>query len=629
VALTIGIEGQSTPVRVGGSVITIGRAPGNDVRVPDNRISSRHGRLVRQGEGYFYEDLGSRNGSLVEHGGERIVVAPGDRVPVVMGDRLLLGDLHAPVALEVQAAPQVSMGGGTGGTVVARRALVEPGAPVGDSVGDGDTLRALFALLTDLSGRVDPDAVLDRIAEATLERFAHARSVSVQQRDGDDRWVMAHARQRESGEVPQPSETLLRRTVESREAVAYVPGTGPAPSASVIGLAGAAMVPLLAGDEAIGVLHVDSRVRGFAAQDLAWLGVVGTHVAAHLVAARRFHALSQSAERLQAENNTLRSAARLPRPIIGRSEALQKALSHMERVARTTTTVLVTGETGTGKELAARYLHVHSRRADGVFAPINCGALPEALLNSELFGHKKGAFTGAHTDRKGLFEAAEGGTVFLDEIGEISPAVQVRLLRVLQEREVQPVGAVRPIKVDVRIIAATNRDLQAEVAKGEFREDLYYRLAVFPVRLPPLRERHGDVMLLADRFREASCGRHDRWVGTFTEAASKALAGYHWPGNVRQLEHEIERAVILTDDGQPIELTALSEAITGQTPADQPTGVLPQGQLKAVMAVLEERVIRRALGEHGGNRTRAAEALGISRQALQMKLAKWRVRDAE
>jgi Nif-specific regulatory protein len=368
-------------------------------------------------------------------------------------------------------------------------------------------------------------------------------------------------------------------------------------------------------------------VRGFGAEDLAWLGVVATHVAAHLVAARRFHALSASAERLEAENTTLRGAARLPRPIIGQSEALSGTLRQLQRVARTTTTVLVTGETGTGKELAARYLHALSRRGEAPFAPINCGALPEELLNSELFGHRKGSFTGAHSDRKGLFEAAEGGTVFLDEIGEISPAVQVRLLRVLQEREVQPVGAVRPVPVDVRIIAATNRDLKAEVAKGTFREDLYYRLAVFPVRLPALREREGDVLVLAERFREVACGRHDRWVGTFTEAARQLLAGYHWPGNIRQLEHEIERAVIMTDDGQPIEVSALSTALTGEVPADQPMGALPTGKLKDVMGVLEERVIRRALDEHGGNRTRTAEALGVSRQALQVKLAKWRDRD--
>ena len=603
-ALTIVVEGQA-PVRATSPVVTVGRVAGNDVVVADARISSRHGRLVRRGEGYAYEDLGSRNGSLVERDGERTVVKAHAPVPVRSGDRLLLGDLVSPVVVEVREAPDTGALPNLGATVVAARA-------VGSDEPTGDQLSELFGLLRDLAGQTEPESVMERIVEAVLSRFDHAHAAGV--------WLLDHAgemrRECARGEATQPSRTLMERAIESREVVSYVPGADAGPE-SVAGLAGSVVLPLLAGPDAIGVLQVESRRRAFAVDDLAWLGVLGTHVAASLVAARRFRALADA-------NTGLRH---MPRPIIGESEVLKKALKALERVARTDTTVLVLGETGTGKELAARFVQAHSRRADAPFAPVNCAALPENLLNSELFGHRKGAFTGANRDHKGLFESADGGTVFLDEIGEISPAVQVRLLRVLQEREVQPVGSTAPVRVDVRIVAATNRDLMEEVKAGRFREDLYYRLAVFPVMLPPLRARTGDITLLAERFREMACARHDRWIGRFTPDALIALQRFAWPGNIRQLQHEVERAVILAGDSEPIDLDELSPHVTGGTAPDA-TEVqgLPTGELRRVMAALEEQVIRRALEEHGGNRTRTAETLGISRQALQAKLAKWRDR---
>lgn len=620
-AISIRIEGQpGAPLRFGGSVITLGRAAGNDLPLADSRIGGRHGRLLRRGEGYQYEDLGSRNGSLVEHAGERQVVNPGEPVDVAAGDRLLLGDLHAPVVLVVEHAPQAAAGGETSGTVVGRRAVTREG-----ELSDPAMLRALFHLLTDLSGQMEPDQVIDRILGATMERFAQARAVALLQPAGQNGWSVVASRDRTPGPPLKPSADLIERTIQAQEVVAFVPQAGD--PAQLAGIIAGAVAPLFAGAHPIGLLYLDSRVQPFLAPDLAWLGVISAHVAAHLVTARRFHAVQASNQRLEAENQALKKAKGLPRPILGSSDALTRTLRQLERVAGTDTSVLVTGETGTGKELAARFLHVHSKRADAPFAPLNCGALPEELLNSELFGHKRGSFTGATGDRKGIFESAEGGTVFLDEIGEISPAVQVRLLRVLQEREVQPVGAVRPIKVDVRIIAATNRDLKAEVAAGNFREDLFYRLSVFPVRLPPLRERGGDIVLLAEHFRERALSRHDRWVGPFTPEAEAALRRYAWPGNIRELEHAIERALILTDDGQPIDTEALGPAISGAPPAAAHPGALPEGPLKDVLAVLEEQLVRRALDQHGGNRTHAAEALGISRQALQVKLAKWRERD--
>lgn len=596
--------------------VQIGRVAGNDLVVADPRISSRHGRLIRQPDGQVvYEDLGSRNGSIVEHGGQRIVARPNAPVPIAPGDHLLLGDLVSPVRIalaDAQGAAPVE------GTVVARQAM-HGAAGLGEV--DPAMLRDLFTLLHSLSSETDVDAALVRIVDAVLARFDHAASARVLQRDGTGAWIATQ----EKGETQRPaSATLAQRAIDARELVSYLPQAEVGPK-SAAGLAGAVIVPLLAGEQAIGVLHVDSRTRPFRDAELAWLRIVGTYVAASLISARRFTAL-------QAQVDDLRSAAHMPRPIVGESPSLARALKQLARVARTQSTVLVLGETGTGKELAARYVHAHSPRAEATFAPVNCAALPETLLESELFGHRKGAFTGAISDRKGLFESADGGTVFLDEIGEIDPAVQVKLLRVLQEREIQPVGARSPIKVDVRIVAATNRDLKAEVAAGRFREDLYYRIAVFPVCLPPLRERAGDVVLLAERFRQTACARNGVFNTGFTPAALAALTRCPWPGNVRQLEHEIERAVILADEGEPIDTDALSDAVMGARPApateSEPTEAeLPEGPLKDVMAQLEERVVRRALDAQNGNRTQAAKALGISRQALQVKLAKWRRRD--
>ena len=630
---------QARPVAIGGASISLGRQPDNDVVLADPRISGHHGRLFRAGEGYAYEDSGSRNGSLIERGGERVVVEGHAGEDVATGDRLLLGDLVSPVVITIDDVPKAAPRG-TGETVVARHAVADsdrsdpgaatilrdPGAGL-PSPEDAAAMRALFRLLYRLSGQVDPGEVMRRVAVAIMERFPWARSVTVLgHRQGREDFDVDFTRLREGeGEIRTPSRTLVRQAIDEREVIGYIPG-GDAPSASVHGLAGAVLVPLLAGDQVAGVLHVDSVRRPFSNQDLAWMSIVGTHIAASLSCARRYRAIAHSEASLREQNEQLRQTVALGRPIIGESCALKKSLYQLERVARTLTTVLLLGETGTGKELGARYVWAHSRRAEGPFSPLNCAALPENLLESELFGYRKGAFTGATHDRVGLFQAADGGTVFLDEIGEITPAVQVRLLRVLQEREVQPVGATRPVPVDVRIVAATNRDLMAEVAAGRFREDLYYRLAVFAVELPPLRDRRGDVELLAERFREQVCARHDIWVTGFTAEALDAIRRFHWPGNVRQLEHEVERAVIMAGDGAPITVSDLSPGLTGaRDPAlDEGMGDLPTGKLREVMDGLERRVVRRCLEEHDENRTRAAVTLGISRQALQAKLARWK-----
>ena len=312
--------------------------------------------------------------------------------------------------------------------------------------------------------------------------------------------------------------------------------------------------------------------------------------------------------------------------IIGHSERMQAVYQMIETVAEVQSTVLVTGESGTGKELVARAIHVLSPRAERPFVSINCGAFTETLLESELFGYVKGAFTGANTNRKGLFEAANRGTIFLDEIGEMSPAMQVKLLRVLQERKVRPVGAHEELDIDTRVIAATNRDLSAMVRDGQFREDLYYRVSVIPIVLPALRERAEDIAELTEHFIKKFCAQTGRQVG-IGEKAMRLLQAYSWPGNVRELEHTIERAVALerTDTIQP---ERLPEQITNYPTRMTSAFALPEEGLNIVayLEQMEKTYVLEALRRTGGNQTRAAELLHLSVRSLRHLLDKHQIR---
>ena len=305
--------------------------------------------------------------------------------------------------------------------------------------------------------------------------------------------------------------------------------------------------------------------------------------------------------------------------IIGESGWMQEVLALVKRVAPSNATVLIRGESGTGKELIARAIHHNSRRASGPLVSLNCAALPEQLLESELFGHERGAFTGAVAQRKGRFEAADGGSIFLDEIGDLSSTLQVKLLRVLQEREFERVGGTRTIAVDVRVLAATHRDLEQAMREESFREDLYYRLNVVAIQIPPLRERREDIPLLLDHFLRKFAEKNRRDVTGLTAAARDALLKYDYPGNVRELENLVERAVLLCR-GQVIDLEDLpATAHPGQRSAGQP---LPR-DLPGVLADIERQAIESALARSGGIQTQAAEALGISERVLRYKMKKY------
>jgi two-component system, NtrC family, response regulator AtoC len=333
-------------------------------------------------------------------------------------------------------------------------------------------------------------------------------------------------------------------------------------------------------------------------------------------------AKAEEREALRRENRALKEAARQDRALselLGQSEGILRVLRLIDKVAEYRTTVLIQGESGTGKELVARALHTRSARAERAFVAINCGAIPESLMESELFGHKRGAFTDAHSDKRGLAQEADGGTLFLDEVGELTLPLQVKLLRVLQEGVVRPLGGVKDIQVDARIVAATVRDLAKEVAAGRFREDLYYRLNVLQINVPPLRERQADIPLLVDHFIERNNSRLGTRIQGLDASAKKLMLAYHWPGNVRELENVIERAVVLAD-GELLGIEALPSQL--HDPSDAVAGALQSGELsiKRATALIEQSLIRRALDKTRGNRTAAAKLLEISHRALLYKI---------
>jgi transcriptional regulator with PAS, ATPase and Fis domain len=310
--------------------------------------------------------------------------------------------------------------------------------------------------------------------------------------------------------------------------------------------------------------------------------------------------------------------------LVARSPAMRALLALAERAMRSPATVLVTGETGTGKELLARAIHDGSPRRDGAFVAVNCAAFPDTLLESELFGHVRGAFTGADREKPGLFEAAHGGTLFLDEVGETSPSLQAKLLRALQEREVRPVGGMRARRVDVRVVAATNRALHGEVARGAFREDLYYRLAVFHLAVPPLRARPEDVLPLAEHFLDRHGAREGKRGCRLAAEAADLLRLHPWPGNVRELENEMQRALALVEAGEVITAGHLSDPLQDALRPARESALAPgRDTLRAQMVRLEAWLLRRALDAHGGRRAATARTLGITREGLYKKMRRF------
>lgn len=389
-------------------------------------------------------------------------------------------------------------------------------------------------------------------------------------------------------------------------------------------------VPLRTRKCFLGVFYALNKESGaFTEREEKILEILSSTIAVSLENARLYGELKDHVHALKRERKILINQMRVKsgfNEIIGSSPAIRRMFDLMERVIDSTTTVLIQGETGTGKELIAKVLHYNGPLQNKPFIVENCAALPESILESELFGHVRGAFTGAISNKKGLFEIANGGTIFLDEIGEMSPLMQVKLLRVLQDGEFRPVGANRNIKTNVRIIAATNRDLVQEVKKGRFREDLYYRINIFQITPPPLRERIEDILALANHFLEKHARKNKKKVPALTPQALDLLMRFDWPGNVRELENEMERARAMAGGGKTISTEILSDKIKRldtdrsiEKTDDQTT------TLKEAVRRLEKTMIYQSLDSLGGNQTKAAKALGLSRQGLINKVTAYNI----
>lgn len=378
-------------------------------------------------------------------------------------------------------------------------------------------------------------------------------------------------------------------------------------------------VPIKIGNETIGALSVDRSPaeRDELEENLRFLSIMASLVAQ---AVKIRQNIMEEKRALVEENSRLHEELRerfRPSNIVGSSRAMQDVFDMIAQVSRSDATVLVRGESGTGKELVAHAIHYNSARADKPFVKVNCAALPETVIESELFGHEKGAFTGAVQSRKGRFEYANGGTVFLDEIGDLSPSTQIKLLRVLQEREFERVGGNETIRVNVRIIAATNRNLEKAIETSEFREDLYYRLNVFPIHMPPLRDRKSDILLLADHFIEKYAEQNHVAVRRISTPAIDLLMSYHWPGNVRELENCVERAVLLSVDE-----VIHSHHLPPSLQSAESTNTEFHGTLEESIDNLERELIQEALKSTRGNMAKAARFLGITERIMGLRVKK-------
>ncbi|MGE5186975.1 MAG: sigma 54-interacting transcriptional regulator [Acidobacteriota bacterium] len=633
--------GEPRVHRIAGPNATIGRSPASTVVLGDYHLSGDHAQITLIGDHYVFRDLRSTNGSAIERDGQRLAVDATNRWELALadGDVLLLGNRNDPVRIAVRIGEEVEEE--LGDRLVASRSIMDLPL-VADQIdaSPADAVR-VYKALQPLGARLEPSEVIEAVVNATFELLPRATHVGILLRSESDkdRFALAVSRQRATEHAStklttdpvRASRVVLRRVLADRAAILTANAQEELSSSESIAggqILSMVAVPLWRGDDIIGLIQADNRfsVGMFTHRDLEVALLLGAQAALAIDNATLVQRLRVAEERARGENVYLkRRETKIEfKNIIGDSPAMKAVLSQLERVIDTRATVCIEGETGTGKELIASAVHYQSSRKDKMFVAQNCAAMPENLLESELFGHKRGAFTSADSDKKGLFEIADGGTLFLDEMGEMPMSLQAKLLRVLQEGTIRAVGATSEKQVDVRIICATNRDLAAEVEKGRFRQDLYYRLMVFPIKLPPLRDRREDIPQLAAHFLKRYAEEYRVELPGFTQDALDALASYNWPGNIRELENEIQRLVIQAETGHWIEVTDLSprlRKIEGTV-----TRIAPkQGTLKEMMDQVERWLIAEALRDHGGNKTRTAAALGITREGLHKKLAKFGV----
>jgi len=601
--------------------LTLGRGLTADLQLVDGKVSREHCRIDATGARAMIEDLGSQNGTYVN--GE-VISRP---TPIGEGDEIMVGDTLLLVAGDQIEVANARYGAGTLLVSPQGRAstAANPGAPLPAQTGK-DGMRGLGALAARLATAGNEEDAATEVLDAVESELAPKRATLLlrvwQGQGGPHKERVVALATRGEGAVVSISRTLLERAATAQRGVLVEDAMD---SRELRGVRSVVLHSLRSvmvvpwgprgdgshGDGPRGFIHVDrAPERPFTSADLVWLEAVG-----HLVTLR----LGERPE---------------PAPVaisegpVGASPAFVAALRLATSAARVDSTVLLLGETGTGKEEVARLIHNRSPRNRGPFVAINCGALAESLAESELFGHEKGAFTGATVTRLGAFESADGGTLFLDEIGDLSPALQVKLLRVLQERAVVRVGASLPRQVDVRIVAATHRDLVDDVKQGLFREDLFFRINVLAITLPPLRERRDDVPILARVLLERVAGRLGLRSPGLTPEAEAALAAWEYPGNVRELSNVLERMLVLRDPRDPGAIdrddvmAGLGRAMRAPaSPVVAASQDAHEGKLADAVARLEKGKVEAALRRARGVKSHAARILGISRPTLDKKIA--------
>ena len=592
--------------------LSIGRDPANLLTISDLSLSRRHCVLSRDGEGYKICDLDSRNGTFVN--GVAVKESP-----LLHGDQISIGD-SVFVLLLRDAADESDAGGvefdehQTQATAQLRpqdalylqedRVLRE--LPATSRL--GRNLNALLKISRVVHTIGDLEQLQSEVLKLTFEIVPAERGAILLDRDGSGRFESEFGRHRLAA-IKQPvpvSRTITRQVMEQRVAIlgADVPrsdGLSEVESLVRSSVRSLLCVPLMVFDKVIGCIYLDTThgERRFDEDHLQLVTAIAGIVAVALENARRLQWLEQEHLRLTTEIH-------LEHNMIGESARMKAVYQLLSRVAPTESTVLIEGASGTGKELAARAIHRNSPRAKKPFVAINCAAIPEGLLESELFGHERGSFTNAFTQKKGRLEMAQGGVVFLDEIGEMAPALQVKLLRVLQEREFERVGGTRPIKVDIRLIAATNRSLEECVKAGSFRKDLYYRLNVVSLAMPALQDRPDDIASLAVHCVAKLSKRHHAKPKTISLAAMECLVNYDWPGNVRELENAIERALVMSSS-EVIQPEDLPECVLEK---DSAPGMVT-ARYHAALKEAKKQLILNAMDEARGSYTEAARLLGV------------------
>ena len=576
-------------------VLRIGRHEQNELVLDDNQVSRQHATLTRTEKGLEVRDLGSRHGTRVN--GEPVTTRA-----VEAGDRIQIGN----VLLELHEEDE---------RTIVHHQVTAAGPPPRKAEADR-RLSLLFDVSRAIGAMGDTEVMLGEMLEAIVDVLGGERAL-VGLGDGARGIVRRFCRARR-GSSPDVvlSRLVLEATLGRREAVIVRDAQRDAGLKTMHRerIVSAMAVPLGLSSRPVGLLYVDDRQEAerFSPEDLAYLTALGHLVSAALESAERFQAAEAIAEALTGGGVT--------EEIIGRSSAMTRLRSQITKYAAAAhANVLVRGESGSGKELVARALHEASTRAARPFVTLNCAAIPETMLESELFGYEKGAFTGAVAKKRGKFALADGGTLFLDEIGDLALPAQAKLLRALQEGEIQPLGAERTQKVDVRVVSATHKDLTKEIAEKRFREDLYYRLAVVEVEVPPLREREGDVLLIATALMRKSAQAMGKRLEGFSEAAQAALLRHDWPGNVRELRNEVERAVI-NADGPLVDAHDLSPRLGAARPKPgQPRGKSLAEQF-AELEPAEKMLVEEAMNRAKGNVSEAARLLGITRIMMKRRV---------